>query len=84
MIGEALKEAAVLRGDDISVEIDFQGRSVKSQMRLANDKRARFALIIGQEEIQKGFYSLKDMSTGEQKRFTRKDLLKIIKGRVNC
>ncbi|MDD5613845.1 MAG: histidine--tRNA ligase [Candidatus Omnitrophica bacterium] len=84
LVGEALKEADFLRAENISVDIDFQGRSVKSQMRLANDRRARFVLIIGQEEAQKGVCSLKDMSTGEQKSLTRKDVFKTIKGGVNC
>ena len=40
-------------------------------MELANKSGARFALILGDDEIAAGQYSLKDMQSGEQQRVTR-------------
>jgi histidyl-tRNA synthetase len=56
-----------LRRAGISADTDYSVASIKSQMRLANKVGARYCLILGQEEAQKGFVSLKEMATGEQK-----------------
>ncbi|HEX9920509.1 MAG TPA: His/Gly/Thr/Pro-type tRNA ligase C-terminal domain-containing protein, partial [Candidatus Methylomirabilis sp.] len=46
--------------------LDFEGRSLKGQMRLANKEGFRYCLIIGDEELKKRFVILKDMATAEQ------------------
>ena len=65
----ALRRAAVfardLRRSEISVEIG-EGK-LKRQMELADKLGARFTLIIGEDELASGRYTLKNMSTGEQK-----------------
>jgi len=43
------------------------GRSVKSQMKYANKINARFAIILGDSEVESGKAELKNMSTGETK-----------------
>jgi len=43
-------------------------------MELANKLGARFALIIGDNELAEGRYALKDMSTGEQHNVTREEI----------
>ena len=40
-------------------------------MELANKLGARFALILGDDEIAAGAYSLKNMQSGEQERVSR-------------
>ena len=44
---------------------------LKRAMELANKAGARFALIIGDDEMAAGRYALKDMSSGEQQQLTR-------------
>lgn len=48
------------------VEIDYEGKSLKSQMRRADKLRARFTLILGEDELARGVGTLKAMDTGEQ------------------
>ncbi len=75
----AIAEVMSLRENGILAEMDYQQRSLKSQMRLANEKGVKYVLILGAEEIQKGEYSLKQMDTGIQRRIKREDLIKILK-----
>src|SRR5512140_2206943 len=70
---EALVLAARLRAR-FAVEVDLLGRSVSSQMKLADRSGARFAVVLGDDELDGGFVTLKDMSTGEQARVARNDL----------
>jgi histidyl-tRNA synthetase len=50
----------------VSVEIDYEGKSLKSQMRRADKLRARYTLIIGENELNKGMVVLKEMDNGTQ------------------
>lgn len=64
---EVYKAASSLRRRNYSVEFDYLNRSMKAQMREANKYNARFVLFIGGDEYEKGFFSLKNMQTSEQK-----------------
>jgi len=70
-LGEAGHQAAVktvfdLRGSGISADMDYTGRSLKAQMKIANRLGARFAVILGEDEIAQGVAALRDMTTSEQ------------------
>jgi histidyl-tRNA synthetase len=41
-------------------------RSLKAQLREANSSGARYALILGEDEIKAGAVQLRDMSTSQQ------------------
>ena len=71
-LGEAAAEAALplaqrLRAAGIKTGLDLKGRSMKAQMREANRQSAVFAVILGEDELQKGEAQVKRMDTGEQK-----------------
>ncbi|MDP6336106.1 MAG: histidine--tRNA ligase [Nitrospinaceae bacterium] len=55
-----------LRSEGLSVERDYDGGSMKRQMKKANKSASRFALILGEDEINSGKYQLKNMSNSEQ------------------
>lgn len=57
------------------VYLDFDGRSLKSQMRLADKLQAKNVLIIGDEELKSGSVVLRDMATKEQRTIPEQDLL---------
>jgi histidyl-tRNA synthetase len=57
----------LLRRKNLSVDFDYLERSVKAQMREANRLNAKNVLIIGGDEYKSGSYTLKNMSSGEQK-----------------
>ena len=69
--GEAAGDAAFLlmcrlQRLGISVELDYEGKSLKSQMRRADKFRARYTLIIGEDELARGKAALKEMDRGVQ------------------
>ena len=50
----------------ICAEMDFSGRSLKSQMKRANRLGAAYALILGENELTRGQAILRNMQTKEQ------------------
>jgi histidyl-tRNA synthetase len=68
----------LLRREKIECLIEYRERSLKSQMSRANKLGAAWVLIIGEEEVKKESYQLKDMETGQQEERTREEILKIL------
>ena len=72
--GEAARHAALLarelREAGTSVELGLDAK-LKRALELANKSGARYALILGDNEIAAGRYTLKDMASGEQTSLTR-------------
>lgn len=70
-IGEDAKKAAFtyvhsLRDAGFRAEIDYLARSVKSQLKTADRFKARFTIVLGEDELKKGTARIKNMETGEQ------------------
>lgn len=63
----AFELAHRLRARGYVVEKCFEGGSLKSRMRKAGRSGARFTMMIGEDEIERGAVTLKDMESGEQK-----------------
>ena len=55
-----------LRVDGVRTEMDYHGKSLKSQMKRADKFRCRLALILGERELREGKAELRDMSRGTQ------------------
>lgn len=55
-----------LRRQDVKTALDYSGRSLKAQLKLANRARARFTLIIGDDELQRQEGTLRNMASQEQ------------------
>ncbi len=63
---EAFRLMTLLQGQGFRVELDYEGKSLKSQMRRADKLGARHTLIIGEDELANGRGMLKEMATGVQ------------------
>ena len=61
----ALKELAVLRDNNIASELYPDVAKMKKQMEYANKREIPYVIIIG-EEMNEGYATLKNMTTGEQ------------------
>ncbi len=70
--------AAELRAAGVSVERSVD-RKLKRALEVANKMGARFALILGDNEISAGTYLLKDMASGEQISLAREQLVQHVK-----
>jgi len=64
---EAVKLAATLRKNGIGVIAAIGNKSLKAQLRQANTRGVRHAVIIGEQEVKTGTVILRDMTTAEQK-----------------
>jgi len=57
-----------LRASGLSVEVNYTGSSLKSQMRKANRINAKNVIIIGEDELAGGETVIRDMSTGKDQK----------------
>ncbi len=73
----AARIAGMLR-ETIPVEIDLSSRSLKAQLKSANQRSARFAILLGAEELAAGTATVKDLDSGEQKALPEGNLLELI------
>jgi histidyl-tRNA synthetase len=55
-----------LRSQGFTVEKDYLGRKMKAQLKAADRLRARYAAILGDDELARGEIALKSMEDGEQ------------------
>ncbi len=69
-----------LRSSGIPCDTDYLNKSLKGALRCANDAAAKYALILGEDELKKNTITVKDMSSGEQRELALQDLA----GKLKC
>jgi histidyl-tRNA synthetase len=79
---EAFRLMSALQKGGAAVEIDYEGKSLKSQMRRADKFKSRFTLIVGGDELTRGTAPLKNMDGGTQSdvALDAAEILKVLKG----
>jgi len=74
VIGDALRSAQKLaidlRKEGVNVELDTTGRKMDKQLKTAVKKSIPYLLFVGEEEVTKEVYPLKDTLTGEEKKLS--------------
>ncbi len=63
----AVKAASLLRSKGIPSDIYYGGKGMKQKMKYANRCGIPYVVIIGENEMQQGKVTLKNMNTGEQR-----------------
>ncbi|MBI3541550.1 MAG: histidine--tRNA ligase, partial [Deltaproteobacteria bacterium] len=63
---EGMKLAQQLRQKGMSVDMDLEGKSLKSQMRRADKMGAKQVVIVGDNELKKQSVGVRNMMTGAQ------------------
>jgi len=76
---EGLVIASKLREKGMWVELGYAGQSLKSQMRRADRLSAKYALIIGDDEIRSGKLNWKRLSDGTQGEIPINEVLNFFK-----
>ena len=73
----SLREALLIRREllrtGVIADIDYEPRSLKAQLRAADRRGARFALILGEDEIASRTVTIKDMANGTQETVSRSE-----------
>ena len=68
-----------VRAAGIRTELYPESAKMKKQMGYANDKQIPFVAIVGENEMNEGKLTLKNMTTGEQSLVTPDELLAVVK-----
>jgi histidyl-tRNA synthetase len=75
---EAARLARELRQQNVVVELGDEHFRMKKSLETASKIGARFAVIVGENEVKSGLFALKNLSTGEQVAVPRAELAKRI------
>ncbi len=78
---ESLRLARALRSEGIECLVEFRERGMKAHFSRANKLGADWVLIIGEDELKKGKYQLKDMVNSRQFEGSVLELVGNIKGK---
>ena len=65
-----------------NVDSDLLNRSLKSQFKYADKIKAKYVLVIGDDEINENKISIKNMETGEQIKIWSNDVAEYLKQNV--
>jgi len=79
---KSLRLLSELEKNGILVAESFGRGGLKSQLRMANKRKVKFTLILGQKEALDGSIIIKDMETGVQETVNAQKLVDIIKKRI--
>lgn len=82
-LGDAARRAVFtlvteMRRAVVQAEFDVMNRGMKGQMKEADRSGARWAAIVGDDELAKGQVTLKDLKSGEQESVARNDLIRVV------
>ena len=76
----AFKLLTDLRRKNISAAMDFGRKSMKSQMKAAAKSGAKFALIIGEDEVASSSVTIKNLETAAQEKIPREKIFDKVSG----
>ena len=70
-----LKVANQLRKENINIHFDYK-YNLKKSLSFANQRGVRYAIIIGEEEVQNNLCTLKDLNKNVQEKKTIENIIK--------
>ena len=76
---KAVEVANILRENNIPNEIYMEDAKTKAKFSYANNLDIPYMIVIGEEEVEKNLYTLKDMTSGEQKTLSVDKIVEILK-----
>ncbi|MEL6312282.1 MAG: His/Gly/Thr/Pro-type tRNA ligase C-terminal domain-containing protein, partial [Pseudomonadota bacterium] len=74
----AFQTAYALRDRGVRTALDLKGRSMKAQMKEANRQAARYAVIVGKDELDQGVVQLRDLAASDQREVAAADLADVL------
>jgi len=76
---DAAKIVSMLRSNGISADVDIMRRKMAKAMKQASAVGAKYAVIVGKNELNEDSVTVRDMATGDQKMVKLNDLSKMFK-----
>ncbi|WP_029269195.1 histidine--tRNA ligase [Virgibacillus alimentarius] len=71
-----------LRVNGIQVDKDYQGRKMKAQFKAADRLKAKYVIILGDNELEDDIVNVKNMKTGDQTEVPLTDLVKTMQAEL--
>jgi histidyl-tRNA synthetase len=78
----AFEWVCALGNEGVRAELDFGGKSLKSQMKQADRLEARYVLIVGDDELKKGEAILRNMESKDQVSVSLNGLVENVKEKI--
>jgi histidyl-tRNA synthetase len=82
-LDRALRLQRALRQAGLAAMLDPEGRSFKSRMKQADKLGARLVAILGEDEIARGVWTVRDMARSEQQDVPEERVLEHLKEKAN-
>jgi histidyl-tRNA synthetase len=79
---EAYRLVNQLHLKGVRAELDYEGKSLKSQMRRADKLKARYVLILGEDELKRGKAVLRNMENKIQEEIALKDIVNALTEKI--
>lgn len=73
----------LLRKSNFSADFDYEGRSPKAQMRMANKLGVKYVIVLGPDELARGDVKVKIMETGEEVTLRHNEVIAWLQNRQN-
>lgn len=80
---KAFELATQIRDLGFKVELDYQDRSLKSQFKLADKYNSKYTIIIGQDELIKNEFCIRNMQTHEQQNVSLDKVCAFVNGKLD-
>lgn len=86
-LGERAKDYSVsllkeLREQGISADKDYENKKMKAQFKAAARLEAKYVIVLGDDELEKGVANVKNMNSGEQEEVGLENLVSYLKERL--
>ena len=74
----ALELAQQLRDNGARTDLEYNGRSLRAQMKIASRLKTRYVVVIGEDEISRQAALVRDMESGEQRSIAFAQLAEVL------
>lgn len=78
----SIEVANKLRKAGINTEVYFDNKKIKAKFKYADKLKIPYVIAIGEDEINSGKLTLKNMETGEQEQKTVEEIINLIKNKI--
>ena len=70
--------AETLRTHNINTSVDISGKKIGDQLKLAVKQHIPYVVIIGEDEVKSGIFSVKKLETGDEQKLTTDQLISLL------
>lgn len=74
MVGRADELASMLRRENVAAAVDFGEKKLGDQIKAASKHQIPYLIVVGENEVSSGTYTVKNLVSGEENPLTREEL----------